>query len=62
MRTPPVPAYTAVDVRYGLKIARDVEAGLVIRNLTDSRHAEWRHSGMLVEHERSALVQVSWRL
>jgi iron complex outermembrane receptor protein len=62
MSTPPVPAYTAVDVRYGLKISRDVEAGLVIRNLTDSRHAEWGHSGMLVEHERSALVQVSWRL
>jgi iron complex outermembrane recepter protein len=62
MRTPPVPAYTAVDVRYGWTITPDVEAGLVIRNLTDSRHAEWGHSGMLVEHERSALVQVSWRL
>ena len=62
LETPQVPAYTAVDARYGLKISRDVEAGLVLRNLFDSRHAEWGTAENRVEHERSALVQVSWRL
>ncbi len=62
LETPPVPAYTAFDARYGLKISPDVEAGLVLRNLFDSRHAEWGAAQNRVEHERSVLVQVSWRL
>ena len=60
--TPPVPAYTAVDARYGLRITSDVEAGLVLRNILDSRHAEWGPAQNRVEHERSVLLQVSWRL
>ena len=60
--TPPVPSYTAVDARYGLEINRDVEAGLVLRNLLDARHAEWGTAPNRVEHERGVLVQVLWRL
>ena len=60
--TPPVPAYTAVDARYGLRISGDVEAGLVLRNILDAGHAEWGPAQNRVEHERSVLLQVTWRL
>ena len=62
LKTPAVPAYTAVDARYGVQINRDLEAGLVLRNLFDPRHAEWGPAENRVEHERSVLVQLSWRL
>jgi iron complex outermembrane receptor protein len=62
LKLPAVPAYTAVDLRYGWKLARDVEVGLVLRNLFDPDHAEWGAAANRVEHERSALVQLSWRL
>ena len=62
LKAPAVPAYTAVDARYGLRINRDLEAGLVFRNLLDARHAEWGPAENRVEHERSVLVQLSWRL
>jgi len=45
-----------------LRITNDVEAGLVLRNILDSRHAEWGPAQNRVEHERSVLLQVSWRL
>ena len=61
LKSPAVPAYTAVDARYGLRIDRRLEAGLVVRNLFDRRHAEWGPAANRVELERSVMVQVSWR-
>ena len=62
LKTPPVPAYFAVDARYGLQITGELEAGLVLRNLFDPGHAEWGPAENRVEHERSVMVQLSWRL
>ena len=62
LKAPAVPAYTAVDARYGLRINRELEAGLVLRNLFDSRHAEWGPAENRVEFERSVLLQLSWQL
>lgn len=62
LKLPAVPAYTAVDARFGWEITRDVEAGLVLRNLFDPNHAEWGTATNRVEHERSVLLQLSWRL
>jgi iron complex outermembrane receptor protein len=56
-----VPAYTALDARYGWKVTSGVEVGLVLRNLLDSRHLEWVSAGNRVEQERSALLQITWR-
>jgi iron complex outermembrane receptor protein len=62
LKQPAVPGYTAVDARYGWTFSRDLEAGLVLRNLFDARHAEWGGAANRAEHERSFLLQISWRL
>ena len=62
LQRPAVPAYTAVDARYGWRLSRDLETGLVVRNLLDQRHSEWGAAPERVEHERSILLRFSWRL
>ena len=62
LKLPAVPAYTAVDARFGWTISRVLTAGLVLRNLFDPKHPEWGVAANRVEHERSALLQLSWRL
>jgi iron complex outermembrane receptor protein len=57
---PAVPAYTAVDMRVAWT-SGPWELGLVLRNLADPRHPEWGVPANRVEHERSALLQLSWR-
>jgi len=54
---PEVPAYTAVDVRWGWHVSRNVELSLTLENLTDRRHAEWG-SGNRVEFERAAFLKL----
>jgi iron complex outermembrane receptor protein len=61
LKMPEVPAYTAVDARFGWQLARNLEAGLVVRNLFDPQHPEWGAASFRVEHERSALLQILWR-
>ncbi|MES2952261.1 MAG: TonB-dependent receptor [Pseudomonadota bacterium] len=39
--TPAIPAYTAVDVRYGWRLSKPVELAVVARNLLDPRHQEF---------------------
>jgi len=58
---PRVPSYTAVDTRCAWRITPDLEAALALRNLFDPGHAEWTGSNR-VESERSALLQLRWRL
>jgi iron complex outermembrane recepter protein len=50
-----VPAYTAFDVRLGWRILRDLEAALLLQNLTDRRHVEWSPGAEL---ERSAYLKL----
>ncbi|MDB5803482.1 MAG: TonB-dependent receptor [Betaproteobacteria bacterium] len=39
--TPAVPAYTAVDLRYGWRVRPNVQAALIVQNLFDPRHPEF---------------------
>ena len=50
-----VPAYTAVDMRFGWRVLRDLEAMLLLTNITDRRHVEWSPGAEL---ERSAYFKL----
>ena len=54
---PEVPGYTAVDIRWGWHVTRNVELSLTLENLTDRRHAEWGGANR-VEFERAAFLKL----
>jgi iron complex outermembrane receptor protein len=60
--SPSVPAYTAVDVRYGWKIRRDLELSLTVQNLFDKEHVEWGPATNRAVVERSAFVKILWTM
>lgn len=57
---PGVPAYTAVDARWGWRIRRGVELSIIGQNLFDPRHAEFGAPATRSEYERSLAVRVVW--
>jgi len=57
---PSVPAYTAVDMRYGWRVRRDVEVSFTVRNLLDRKHPEFNAAPGRSDIGRSALLQVKW--
>jgi iron complex outermembrane receptor protein len=57
---PSVPAYTAVDLRYGWRAAPALELALIVRNALDPAHPEFNGVPGRSEIERSVLVQVRW--
>ena len=59
---PAVPAYTALDVRWGWRARPDLELSLVVRNLLDGRHPEWGAPASRVEFDRSLLLKAVWRM
>ncbi len=59
---PAVPAYTAIDTRLAWSVTPNLELALVAQNLADSRHPEWGVAINRVELERSAMLQLRWRL
>jgi iron complex outermembrane receptor protein len=59
---PQVPAYSAVDLRWGWRVRPDLELSLAIRNLTDPQHVEWGAAGNRAEIPRSFIVKAVWRL
>jgi outer membrane receptor protein involved in Fe transport len=50
-----VPAYTAVDARWGWRINRNVELSLALHNLFDRAHAEFDSPGTRGDYRRSVL-------
>ena len=50
---PAVPSYTAVDLRWGWHVTKQVELSLTLENLTDPGHPEWGPAGNRVEFERA---------
>lgn len=58
---PAVPAYTAVDLRLGWQASRHVNLSLVVRNLLDPGHPEWRTARGWVEQQRSVFLRLLWR-
>ena len=59
---PAVPAYTAVDARWGWHINRDLELSLVGQNLLDPHHPEWGSVATRAVFGRSAFVKLQWRI
>ena len=57
---PSVPAYTAVDARYGWRARPDLELSLVARNLLDAGHPEFNAAPGRSELGRSVLLQLKW--
>jgi iron complex outermembrane receptor protein len=57
---PVVPAYTAVDLRYGWRLSKQLELSIAVRDLLDAAHAEFGNAPDRSEIGRSALVQVRW--
>jgi iron complex outermembrane receptor protein len=59
---PAVPAYTAVDLRYGWRIREGLELSLIGRNLFDPKHAEFGAAPARNLYERSVLLKLVWNL
>jgi iron complex outermembrane receptor protein len=56
-----VPAYTAVDARWGWRATRSTEVSLTLQNLLDREHAEFGALPGRSEFGRSAFLKVIWR-
>jgi iron complex outermembrane recepter protein len=57
---PAVPAYTAVDARWGWRVRPGVELSVIGQNLFDPRHAEFGAPATRSEYERALAVRVVW--
>lgn len=58
---PVVPAYTAVDARFGWKANRNLELSLTLQNIFDPSHPEFGAPATRSELERSAYGKLLWR-
>jgi iron complex outermembrane receptor protein len=58
---PAVPAYTAVDLRYGWNLGKNLELSLIGRNLLDPRHGEYGAATGRSDYERALMVKLVWR-
>lgn len=56
----PVPAYTALDARFGWRLRRDLELSVSGQNLNGS-HAEFGPAGLRAEIPRAVAVKLVWR-
>jgi iron complex outermembrane receptor protein len=61
LSAPAVPAYTAVDLRYGIKLRRDLELSLLGQNLLDPKHAEFGAAPARNLYERALYLKLVWR-
>ena len=59
---PVVPAYTALDLRYGWRVTTDFVVSLVGRNLLDGGHAEFGAAPGRSVIPRSVLLHLRWEL
>jgi iron complex outermembrane receptor protein len=58
---PPVPGYTAADMRLAWQVTPQAELALVVQNLFDAGHSEWGPAANRVELERAYQLQLRWR-
>jgi iron complex outermembrane receptor protein len=61
LASPSVPAYTALDLRYGWRVRPGLELALVAQNLLDRAHAEYGGGAGRTVLERTVSVMLSWR-
>jgi iron complex outermembrane receptor protein len=58
VRRPDVPAYTALDLRWGWRVSRSAEVSLTLQNVNDREHAEFDSASLF---GRSAFLKFEWR-
>jgi iron complex outermembrane receptor protein len=58
---PAVPAYTALNVRYGWQVTRQLEISLSGENLLDRRHVEFGPASSRSEIERAFFAKAQWK-
>jgi iron complex outermembrane receptor protein len=58
---PLVPAYTAIDVRFGWRLQPGLDLSLIIRNLFDPKHVEFGAPAAQSEFGRAVLLKLVWR-
>jgi iron complex outermembrane receptor protein len=58
---PAVPAYTALDARWGWRVRPGLDLSVALRNLGDRRHPEWGAQANRVEFARSVFVNAVWQ-
>ncbi|MES3001058.1 MAG: TonB-dependent receptor [Pseudomonadota bacterium] len=58
---PAVPAYTALDARWGWRVSPDVDVALNLQNLLDRGHVEFGAVAGASEVRRAAWLKVTWR-
>lgn len=61
LKSPAVPAYTALDLRYGWRIQRNLELSITGQNLLDRAHTEFGAGPNASVFERSVFVRLAWR-
>ena len=59
--SPPVPAYTVVDLRVGWRPVPAVDLSLIVQNLLDKEHAEWGAPANRASFDRSVMLRVTWK-
>jgi iron complex outermembrane receptor protein len=57
---PNVPAYTAVDLRYGWRVRPDLELSVKGQNVLDGSHPEFNAAPGRSEFERGVLLRATW--
>ncbi|MGZ5183463.1 MAG: TonB-dependent receptor domain-containing protein, partial [Ramlibacter sp.] len=60
LASPAVPAYTALDLRYGWRLHKGLELALIGQNLADPRHAEAGTAPGRHSYERAVLLKLVW--
>ncbi len=60
--SPDVPAYTAVDVRFGWRLQPNLELSLTAQNLLDADHGEYGSIDTRSRIPRSVFIDVRWQL
>ncbi|WP_395685280.1 TonB-dependent receptor plug domain-containing protein [Caenimonas koreensis] len=58
---PAVPAYSAVDVRWGWHVRPGMQFSVTVRNINDPSHTEWGAGGARAELSRGAIAKLVWR-
>ncbi|HEX4327355.1 MAG TPA: TonB-dependent receptor [Burkholderiales bacterium] len=59
LTTPAVPAYTAVDLRYGWRVMPKVQAALIVQNLFEPKHVEFGTAPGYSEIGRNIFVKLN---
>ncbi|HET7597982.1 MAG TPA: TonB-dependent receptor [Burkholderiales bacterium] len=57
----PLPAYTAIDARWGWHVNRELELSLTLQNLLDPQHPEFNPAPQSSQFERAFFLKLVWR-